>query len=178
MERPKKRNAIIDVKTIIPRNGNGGVHVSEEEIELAFKFFQRFSAEENSPKVKINVTDVKKGFATLCKPLQKKDVDGLFLDKKSFTLDDLKTLLKDNPITKDPIDEAFSILTGGTNSFLSEDRLRKILTNLEFGDLTDEELILLIELADSDRDGKIGSEDFRLLSRPKQSKAKTSSTSA
>ena len=174
MELPKKRNAIIDVKTIIPRNGNGGVYVSEEEIELAFKFFQRFSDEENSQK--INVTDVKKGFAALCKPLQKKDVDALFLDKKSFTQDDLKTILKENPITKDPIDEAFSILAGGSsNTFLSEDRLRKIFTNLEFGDLTDEELILLIELADSDRDGKIGSEDFRLLARPKQSKQKTSS---
>lgn len=175
MELPKKRNAIFDVKTKIPRNGNGGVYVSEEEIELAFKFFQRFSEEENSQK--INVTDVKKGFAALCKPLQKKDVDALFLDKNSFTLDDLKTLLKENPITKDPIDEAFSILAGGSsNSFLSEARLRKIFTNLDFGsNLTKEELILLIELADSDRDGKIGSEDFRLLARPKQSKQKTSS---
>lgn len=41
--------------------------------------------------------------------------------------------------------------------------LRNIFDNLGFGHLSDEDLAVLVEAADSDGDGRVGIDDFRLM---------------
>mmetsp|Transcript_47562 Transcript_47562/g.74151 ORF Transcript_47562/g.74151 Transcript_47562/m.74151 type:complete len:116 (-) Transcript_47562:216-563(-) len=55
--------------------------------------------------------------------------------------------------------EAFKILDRDGNGFISADELYKIMADLG-EDLTDEELKVMIRVADADGDGRVNREDF------------------
>lgn len=163
MKRSSGRNAVIDLSTKFPRNSKGGVPVKDEDISLAFEFFQSFG---NESKQVLTLSNMKLFFQALNKNISKKELMLMFAGKDSITLQEVRDLLLDNQIsTIDPISEAFSVLDPTNTGFVQETKIRKIFENC-FGELTTEELLVLIDESDFDKDGKLGLEDFRRLARP------------
>jgi len=156
------RNAVIDLSTKFPRNSKGGVHVKDEDISLAFEFFQIFGNEQV-----LTWGNMKKAFQALNKNLSKTELMLMFAGKESITVQEVRDLLRDNQIsTIDPISEAFSVLDPTNTGFVQETKIRKIFENFGFGELSAEELLVLIDESDFDKDGRLGLEDFRRLARP------------
>ena len=88
----------------------------------------------------------------------------LMNNKSEMTLQDLKDLLIDNEVQNfDPIAEAFKVYDPHGTGFIDSEILRSIFQNLGFGDISDEDLGILIETGDMDKDGKISLEDFRKM---------------
>ena len=137
-------------------NRKGGVLFKDEDLVTAFNFFD---VKGNG---KISGADLKERFEALTKKTSKKEIKIMLDGKESITLQEIRDLLKDNELTMDPYTEAFAILDP-TGNAVSEERLKKIFSNLGYGDLSDEELQLLIRTGDADGDGKIGLSDFKLL---------------
>jgi len=164
MKRSSGRNAVIDLSTKFPRNSKGGVPVKDEDISLAFEFFQSFG---NEGKQVLTLKNMKECFQALNKNLSKKELMLMFAGKDSITLQEVRDLLLDNQIsTIDPISEAFSVLDPTNTGFVQDTKIRKIFENFGFGDLSAEELLVLVDESDFDKDGKLGLEDFRRLARP------------
>lgn len=57
--------------------------------------------------------------------------------------------------------EAFKCYDPQETGFVDLETLRVMFTNLGFGDVTDEDLQILLETGDSDGDGRISLADFR-----------------
>ena len=94
-------------------------------------------------------------------------------------LSHLRELLKDNEITNfDPLAEAFKAYDPQGTGYVDTDVLRNVFQNLGggcqfasewiddffptgFGEITDEDLQILVETGDVDGDGKISLDDFR-----------------
>lgn len=141
------------------KNSNGGVLITSGEIDAAFRFLDI----EGSGKIKPKT--MKERLATLNRNVSKKDILGLFGGKDSITIQDLRELLLDNELKDfDPVAESFEALDPTASGYAENELLRKIFRNLGFGELTDEELEILIQTCDADKDGRIGLEDFRSLS--------------
>ena len=99
--------------------------------------------------------------------MTKKEIRSIFDGNDIITVQEVKELLADCDVSIDPVQEVFKMLDPTGLNYIAEERLKKIFSNLGYGDLTDEELRLLIQTGDNDGDGKIGLEDFRLLSSSK-----------
>ena len=79
-----------------------------------------------------------------------------------LTKQGLRELLADNELGKfDPIKEAFKVYDPTNTGFVDAETLRRIFQELGYGEITDDDLEVLVETADTDRDGKISLEDFR-----------------
>lgn len=161
MKDQASRKAVIDLSTKFPRNEKGGFQVKNEDISLAFEFFNG-----DSKATSLSRATLKKKCSLLNKNFTAKELKIMFDGKETITMQQVKDLLQGNQIFADPIFEAFSVLDPTNVGFVQEDRLRKIFANFGFSDLTDEELLLLIANADIDKDGKLGIDDFRRLARP------------
>jgi hypothetical protein len=73
-----------------------------------------------------------------------------------MTLDDLRELLMENEVTNfDPVAEAFKAYDPEGTGYVNLEVLRSIFANLGFGDITNEDLGILVEAADVDGDGKV-----------------------
>ena len=65
--------------------------------------------------------------------------------------------------------EAFKVYDPQGTGFVDHETLRSIFENLGYGEITDEDLAVLVETADADGDGKISLDDFRgMLSMSKE----------
>ncbi|CAN0050779.1 unnamed protein product [Scytosiphon promiscuus] len=83
-------------------------------------------------------------------------------NKTEMNLHDLQEVLLDNEVTNfDPVAEAFKAYDPSETGFVDLEILRSIFDNLGFGQLSDNDLAVLVEVADSDGDGRIGITDFR-----------------
>ncbi|CAM9261679.1 unnamed protein product [Hapterophycus canaliculatus] len=83
-------------------------------------------------------------------------------NKTEMNLDDLQDVLLDNEVTNfDPVAEAFKAYDPSETGFMDTEILRSIFDNLGFGQLSDDDLAVLVEAADGDGDGRIGIVDFR-----------------
>lgn len=135
---------------------------SEEDIILAFKFFDAEGG-------KITKKSVKEKLAIFNKKLTKSELNTIFCGQDSITSEEVKNLVnnKEFMLTKDPVEEAFAILDPAESGVIDEDHLKKLCAKIGLGDITDEELKLLTDSADSDGDGRISVEDFRSLSKSK-----------
>merc|ERR1712072_740596 len=90
-----------------------------------------------------------------------KEYKFLMNNENEMTFQDLKELLKDNEITNfDPL-EAFKAYDPHGTGYVDTDVLRGVFQNLGFGEITDEDLQILVETGDVDGDGKISLDDFR-----------------
>jgi len=136
-----------------------GVEVKDEDIELAFEFFGQKDGN-------ITPSSLRSVFLALNKKLTTKELKTIFDGKNSMSIQEVKFFLKDYTIEMDPVVEAFSILDPTHSGFLSDERLNKIFSNLGYGDLTEEELAALVQTVDSDGDGRLGFDDFRMLACP------------
>lgn len=83
-------------------------------------------------------------------------------DDTELTLDSLRELLEDNEITDfDPVAEAFKVYDPEGTGYANIDVMKAIFEKLGFDELSDEDVEILVETADTDRDGKISLDDFR-----------------
>ncbi len=137
---------------------------SDEDIELAFKFFGATEGDKDGGARKITAKSMKEMMAALNKKMTKSELKVVFDGCDSITMDEVKRLLRHQSLVDDPIPEAFAILDPSNVGYIDAERMRKVFANLGFGELSDEELILLMESADFDGDGKISLDDFRKLS--------------
>ena len=141
----------------------GSLHVDDDELSAAFDFF------DIEHKGKLTVADLKARLGAFYKNLPTKEYKAL-ISEANFTKDTLRQLLANNELGNyDPVKEAFKVYDPHNTGFVDHETLRGIFENLGYGEITDEDLGVLVETADADRDGRISLEDFRgMLSMSKE----------
>ena len=109
---------------------------------------------------KLSAADLRQRLGVFYKNLPPRECKLLIPDV--LTKQGLRDLLADNELGKyDPIKEAFKVYDPGNTGFVDAETLRRIFQELGYGEITDDDLEVLVETADTDRDGKISLEDFR-----------------
>lgn len=151
------RNSEISLRRKSTIDTNGGILITDEEIKAAFDFFDVKGTG------KITGFQLKDRFEALTKKITKKEISSILDGKDYVTMQEIKELVKDNQLSIDAYKEAFSVLDPTGKGYISEERLKKMFYNLGYGELSEEELQLLISTGDQDKDGQIGLSDFTLL---------------
>ena len=83
-------------------------------------------------------------------------------NRPELTLQDLQDLLTNNEVVNfDPIAEAFKVYDPHSTGYVDSDILRNIFQGLGFGEISEEDLKILVETGDGDGDGRISLQDFR-----------------
>jgi calmodulin len=132
------------------------VLVTESELKTAFDFFDL----DNSGK--ITLSNLKKRLGVFYKNMPAKEFRFLMGGKAEISLEELSQLLGDNEVVGfDPIAEAFKVYDPHQTGYIDSEILRNVFQSLGFGDISDENLKILIETADGDKDGRISLLDFR-----------------
>eukprot|EP00937_MAST-01D_sp_MAST-1D-sp2_P000197 g197.t1 len=140
------------------RNDKGGIKVSDDEMQAAFDFFDPEGTG------KITLASLKSRLGAFYTNMPMKEYKFLMNNESEMTLDDLKALLKDNEITNfDPLAEAFKAYDPTNTGYVDPEVLRRVFENLGFGEITDDDMKILIETGDVDKDGKISLDDFRKM---------------
>jgi calmodulin len=135
----------------------GSLQIDEEELEAAFEFFD---VEKTG---KLTAAGLKQRLGTFYRSLPQKEIK-LLLGDGAFTKETLRGLLQNNDLgAYDPTAEAFKAYDPNGTGFVDEATLRSIFESLGYGEITEEDLQVLIETADGDRDGRISLEDFRSM---------------
>merc|ERR1711977_55949 len=133
-----------------------GIPVDPDEIKAAFEFF------DVNKKGKLNAQDLKQRCSIFYKTMTPKDYKLLVGESGEITLKQLQRLLVQNELEDfDPVKEAFKVYDPNNTGFAEPEILRNIFKQLDYGEITDEDLQVLIQAADVDGDGKISLEDFR-----------------
>eukprot|EP00296_Roombia_truncata_P001367 JP437133.1.p1 GENE.JP437133.1~~JP437133.1.p1 ORF type:complete len:184 (+),score=46.39 JP437133.1:1-552(+) len=139
----------------VPRNELGGVYVDEEELRAAFDFFDIHK------KGVLTSADLKQRLQVFYKGLPQREYKFL-ISEPEFTYKTLHKLVVNNELTDfDPVAEAFKVYDPQDTGFIDTEVLRDIFSKLGFGEITNEDLKILVETADVDHDGRISLEDFR-----------------
>uniref|UniRef100_A0A7S2DSQ3 EF-hand domain-containing protein n=1 Tax=Alexandrium andersonii TaxID=327968 RepID=A0A7S2DSQ3_9DINO len=142
----------------LPRNEKGGLLITEEELRVAWDFF------DTSGKSKLTTFDVKKRLQTFYKDITTREVKFLLNNQPEITFEELYALLKDNQLTNfDPVKEAFKVYDPHGTGFIDMDVVKTFFKELGYGDISDEDAKIILETADGDKDGRIGLEDFRMM---------------
>jgi calmodulin len=145
----------------VPRNAKGGVEVSIEEIEGAFAFL------DVEGKGKVTIGNLKKRLTSFFPDLTTRDFKYLMDNKKELVMEDLVSILQNNEIKEfDPVAEAFRSYDPEGKGFISKDKLADIFATFGFGELSGDELSLLVKAADVDSDGIVSLSDFRNMINP------------
>ena len=77
---------------------------------------------------------------------------------------DLEELLEGNEITGfDPVAEAFKVYDPEGTGYADVEIMRQVFEGLGYSDLTGDDLEVLVEVADKDKDGMVSIQDFRAL---------------
>jgi len=96
----------------VKRNEFGGVLITEDEIEAAFKFLDMGQTG------KITIATLKKRFGTFFDNIPAHRIKALLGDRHEITLTALKELVVDNSVkTFDPVAEAFKVSAGFRRRF-------------------------------------------------------------
>ena len=135
-----------------------GISIDEQELQAAFEFF------DVSGTGKITLADLKNRLGAFYKNVPLREYKFLMNNQSELTLDDLRALLENNEIKNfDPVAEAFKVYDPQETGYVDTGVLRGIFEKLGFGTITEEDVKILIETADMDKDGKISLEDFRSI---------------
>ena len=155
---PKKLEALLDIALDeLDMAAISSLQIDEEELEAAFEFF------EVDCSGKINATNLKERLGAFYKNLPQKEIK-LLLGDGAFTKESLRNLLQYNDLgAYEPTKTAFKAYDPNGTGFVDADTLRTIFSSLGYGDITEDDLAVLIETADTDRDGRISLEDFRAM---------------
>ena len=132
--------------------------ISEEELKKAWEFFD--------PKHTGRLTSVeaKKRVGVFYKDVTSKEIRFLMNNQTEITFDELSQLLKDAHLGSfDPVKEAFKIYDPANTGFVDPSLIRNFFEAMGFGQLDDDDMRIVIETADKDKDGKISLDDFRAL---------------
>merc|ERR1711988_596913 len=119
-----------------------GIPVDPDEIKAAFEFF------DVNKKGKLNAADLKARCSIFYKTMTPKDYKLLVGDSGEITLKQLTKLLVQNELEDyDPVKEAFKVYDPGNTGFADPEKLRDIFTSLDYGEITNEDLQVLISAA-------------------------------
>ena len=119
----------------------------------------------SAPQGKLTVNGLKDRLGAFYKNLPPKEIK-LLLGEGNFTKETLKNLLLNNDLGNyDPTKEAFKAYDPNNTGFVDTETLRTIFSSLGYGEITDDDLAVLVETADMDHDGKISLEDFRNMTK-------------
>ncbi|RNF00963.1 hypothetical protein TraAM80_07300 [Trypanosoma rangeli] len=149
---------------------NCDIRLKRSDVEAAFAFFDVQNKKELKPR------DLKTRLAAFYPNMTNKELKFL-LDEStdgSFTVESLWNIINNyngmqtstvaaNSLTFDPVKEAFNIYDPEGRGVVDVEVLSGIMKRIGFGDLSQEEMKLLIQTADFDKDGNINLEDFRNL---------------
>jgi len=142
----------------LPRNEKGGLLITEDELKIAWDFF------DPNGKNKLTSADIKKRLSTFYKDISTREVKFLLNNQPEITFEELYGLLKDNQLTNfDPVKEAFKVYDPHNTGFVDMDMIKTFFKDLGYGDISDEDAKIILETADSDKDGRIGLDDFRMM---------------
>mmetsp|Transcript_10225 Transcript_10225/g.25259 ORF Transcript_10225/g.25259 Transcript_10225/m.25259 type:complete len:196 (+) Transcript_10225:146-733(+) len=142
---------------LVRRNEFGGVYVDEDELKAAFEFFDVHRRGVLTP------ADLKQRLGVFYKSLPAREYKFL-ISEPDFTYKTLHRLLVNNELKDfDPVKEAFKVYDPHDTGFIDIDILKQIFVNLGFGEITPEDVQVLVETADVDGDGKISLADFRKM---------------
>ncbi|KAL9644354.1 hypothetical protein ABK040_005812 [Willaertia magna] len=143
-----------------------GLKLSKKEIEEVFKFLDVKKKKTLTPK------DLKERLRIFYPSMSNKEFKFL-ISEPEFTIATLTNILSidtSNPIfgssfgkTYDPVKEAFKVFDPNETGYIEEKHLKEIMEQLGYGPITSEDMKVLWETADLDKDGKITLEDFRNL---------------
>lgn len=148
-----------DHKVMVNKENN----VSEAELLAAFEFFSKNEKNSSGENV-ITLDTLKSRLGAFYTNIPNREYSFLMNNKQEVSLEDLRELLQSTVITNfDPVAEAFKVYDPEGTGYVEENLLRDIFKNLDFGDISQEDMAILIETADSDKDGKISLEDFRTM---------------
>ena len=155
----------IDDFSSVKKNEKGGVLVSTEEIQAAFKVLDP----DNTGAV--TLPSLKKVLGVFYPEMTAKEFRFLMNNQKSLSLEDIERFVKDNEIQNfDPVAEAFNTFDTKKEGSISNDRLRELFLAFDMGELSTEELDLLKRSIDVNNDGNVDIEDFRFLIENPQGK--------
>merc|ERR1712093_174104 len=150
-----------------------GIPVDLDEIKAAFEFF------DVNKKGKLNAQDLKQRCSIFYKSMTPKDYKLLVGESGEITLKQLQRLLVQNELEDyDPVKEAFKVYDPNGTGFADPEILRTIFKQLDYGEITDEDLQVLIQAADADGEGKISLEDFRGMLKFNKEKEKEQDAAA
>eukprot|EP00762_Andalucia_godoyi_P007538 ANDGO_00758.mRNA.1 Calmodulin len=140
------------------------VSIDFDEVKAAFDFLDA------SGKGVLKAKDLKLKLSAFYPNLTNKDYKFL-IPEPDFTVDKLYALLENNDLgTFDPIKDAFRVYDPSDSGYLDENALRSVLERLGYGEITSEDMAVLIRTADVDGDGKVSLEDFRNMLKVNQEK--------
>eukprot|EP00753_Platysulcus_tardus_P010494 PLAT2765.1.p2 GENE.PLAT2765.1~~PLAT2765.1.p2 ORF type:complete len:191 (+),score=96.40 PLAT2765.1:89-661(+) len=132
--------------------------LSEEDLRVAFDFFDV----DGSGKITLN--DLKVRLGAFYKNLPMREYKFLMNNKAELSLDDLRDLLDGATISDfDPVAEAFKVYDPEETGFVNREALEAVFDKLGYGELTEDDMAVLVEAADVDKDGRISLEDFRSM---------------
>lgn len=135
--------SVSDPFSSVKRNSKGGIHVSPSELHQAFEFF------DVDGKGFITIQDLKKRLGVFYQNLSLREYKFLMNNKQELTEQELYALLANNELTNyDPVAEAFKIYDPNETGYIDLEVFREILSNLGFGDITDQDIQTLIDTAD------------------------------
>ncbi|RNF25633.1 uncharacterized protein Tco025E_02193 [Trypanosoma conorhini] len=149
---------------------NHGVRLRRADVEAAFAFFDVQNKKELKPR------DLKARLTAFYPNMTNKELKFL-LDEStdgSFTVESLWSIIDNyngmqtstlaaESLTFDPVREAFKIYDPQGSGVVDVEVLAGIMKRIGFGELSQEEMELMIQTADFDKDGNINLEDFRNL---------------
>ena len=135
----------------------GSLQIDEEELSAAFELF------DVDRMGKITPASLKERFGAFFKKLPQNQLK-LLLGDGAFTQQALRNLLQHNDLgAHHPTKDAFKAYDPNDTGFVDTDMLRAIFSSLGYGEITDDDLAVLIETADTDCDGRISLDDFRAM---------------
>lgn len=136
----------------------GGLHINEDELAIAWDFF------DTKKTGRITAGDVKRRLSCFYKNISSKEIKFLLNNQSEITFHDFHALLADNQFPNfDPVKEAFKVYDPNSTGYVDIEMIKEFFQNLGYGEVSDEDIKIIMETADDDKDGRIGLEDFRKM---------------
>jgi calmodulin len=152
---PSKPAQRKDAQRVIGSKDRDGVKITREEVEEAFQFFDVSGTGVLKPR------DLKARLSAFYPHMTNKEYRFL-ISEPNFTVDTLWSLLENNTITNfDPVKEAFKVYDPNGTGYVDTEVLRQIMSRMGYGEMSKEDMEVLVKTADVDSDGRISLEDFR-----------------
>ena len=157
-KRTSRQSSIFRDFSTVPKNAKGGVLVTEEEIRRAFDFFDMDKTG------KIMASQLRERLNAFGGPINAKEIRFLLNGQTHLSLQDMSDLLLENEVNFfDPVVDAFHWFDPQETGYVDIPIAKKIFRRLGYGDFNDDDLSVLIETADIDKDGRVSLSDFQSM---------------